>query len=82
MGPDSSAHLRGAAWQWAASAHAISPAPAATVTSPAPRTAAGLLAGWPSRSPSRDNSNGTTACNATAPAVQASTPAGLGMRFT
>ena len=63
-------------------AHAISPAPAATVTSPAPRTAAGLRAGRSARSSNRDNSNGTTACNATAPAVQTSTPAGLGMRFT
>jgi hypothetical protein len=81
VSPDSSVHPRGAAWQWAASAHVISPAPAATATSPAPRTA-GLLAGRPARSSSRDNSNGTTACNATAPAVQTSTPAGLGMRFT
>jgi hypothetical protein len=82
VNPDSSAHPRGAAWQWAASAHVISPAPAATVTSPAPRVAGCLRAGRPARSPNRASSNGTTTCIATAPTVQTSTPAGLGTCLT
>src|SRR5260221_2879429 len=81
MSPDSGATPCGAAWPWAASAHAISPAPAPTVTSPVPR-AAGLLAGGPARPPSTDNSNGTTACIATAPSALTSTAAGLGIRLT
>ena len=76
-----SAQPRGAAWYWAANAHAISDAPAATVSSPAHRTAGGILAGGPARPPSRDSSNGIAACIATAPSVQPSSPAALGMRW-
>ncbi len=81
MSPDPSAHPCGAAPPWAANAHAISPAPAATVTSPVPRVA-GPLADAPAQPPSTDDSKGTTACIATAPSVQTSRPAGLGIRFT
>jgi hypothetical protein len=80
VSPDSSGHPCGAALPWAASGHAISPPPAATVTIPLPR-AAGLPAGALARPPNTGNSNGTTACIATAPSVQTSTPAGLGIRF-
>jgi hypothetical protein len=44
--------------------------------------AGNLRAGRRARSSKRDNSNGTTACIATALAIHTSTPAGLGMRLT
>ena len=82
VSPDSSSHPWGAAALWAANAHAISAAPAATATSPAWRAAGFDLPGRPARPPSRDNWYGTAACNAAAPSAQPRTPVALGMRFT
>jgi hypothetical protein len=62
--------------------HAISDAPAATISSPALRTAGLVLPGGSTRSPSRDSSSGITPCIATAPSIQTSVPAARGMRFT
>lgn len=82
MGRDCSSQPRGAASWCAASAHSITVAPAPTVTSPMPRTTGFVLSFRATRSPSRDSSNGTTACIATAPSVQTSMPTARRMRFT
>lgn len=82
VGRGCSSQPRGAASRCAASAHSITVAPAPTVTSPMPRTTGFVLSFRATRSPSRDSSNGTTACIATAPSVQTSMPTARGMRFT